>query len=151
MYTKQALSLDQCQAAVNAIVAEWGKDSNNPPITVSIVDDAGNLISFARTNGAGPLLGKNCIKKAYTSAMTGASTKVFGKPRPGEADYAAGLQEHGWNVAEMGDPMLMVISGGVCVRNPGDNSILGGIGVSGIPYGPGDHNLALAGLEAMNL
>ena len=151
MFTKSALGLDQCQAAANAMIAEWKRDPNNPPITMAIVDDNGNLIHFARTDGAGPMLGRNCIKKAYTSAMTGSSTKVFGEPRPGETDYAAGLKEHDWNVTEMGDPSLMVISGGICVRNPADNSILGGIGVSGISFGPGDHNISLVGLKAMDL
>ena len=151
MFTTSALGLDQCQEAINAMTAEWKKDSNNPPITMAIVDDNGNLIGFARTGGAGPMLGRNCIKKAYTSAMTGSSTKVFGDLRPGETDYAAELKEHDWNVAERGDPNLMVIAGGICVRNPADNSILGGIGVSGLPYGPGDHNISLVGLQAMGL
>ena len=35
---------------------------------------AGNLLAFTRSEGAGPMLGRNCIKKAYTSAMTGSST-----------------------------------------------------------------------------
>ena len=151
MYTKHALSQDQCQAAINAVIAEFKKDPNNPPWTMAIVDDAGKLLAFTRSNGAGPLAGGNCIKKAYTSAMTGSSTKVFGNLRPGEADYAAGLKEHDWSVAEMADPRFMIISGGICVRHPSDNSILGGIGVSGLPYGPGDHDMALVGLKAMNL
>ena len=60
------------------------------------------------------------------------------------------MAQHGWNVTEWGDPMLMVISGGVCVRDPSNNAILGGIGVSGLPHGPGDHDMSLIGLEAMN-
>ena len=151
MYTREALSLDECQAAIAAMIGEWKKDASNPPITMAVVDHNGHLLAFASTDGAGPLLGRNCIKKAYTAAMTGSSTKVFGAPRPGEADYAARLKEHGWNVTEYGDPMLFVISGGVCARNPADNTVLGGIGVSGYPYGPGDHGMALVGLRAMGV
>jgi uncharacterized protein GlcG (DUF336 family) len=151
MSTREALSLDDCQAAIAAIIAEWKKNTGDPPITMAVVDHNGHLLAFASTDGGGPLLGRNCIKKAYTSAMTGSSTKVFGEPRPGEADYAARLKEHDWNVSEYGDPMLMVISGGICVRNPADNAVLGGIGVSGYPYGPGDHDMALVGLRAMSL
>lgn len=151
MYNKAVLSLDQCQAGIDAVAAAFKKIPNAPPWTMAIVDDNGNLISFARGDGAGPLLGKNCIKKAYTSAMSGASTKVFGDLRPGESDYAATLKQYGWHAAQMGDPMLMVISGGVAVRNPADNSIMGGIGVSGLPYGPGDHDMSLIGLKAMKL
>lgn len=151
MYNKAVLSLDQCQAAVDAVRDAFVKLPGAPAWTMAIVDDNGNLIAAARGDGAGPLLMKNCIKKAYTSAMSGASTKVFGDPRPGEADYAAGLKRNGWHVAQMGDSMLMVISGGVAVRNPADNSIMGGIGVSGLPYGPGDHDMSLIGLKAMNI
>jgi glc operon protein GlcG len=151
MRATRQLGLDESLAAVNAILAEWKTYPSNPPITIAIVDDSGNLVAFARSDGAGPLLGRNCVKKAYTSAMTGASTKVFGERRPGERDYAAELEEHGWNLAEMGDPNLMIISGGICVRDPDGNAILGGIGVSGLSYGPGDHDLALVGLKAMNL
>jgi uncharacterized protein GlcG (DUF336 family) len=61
------------------------------------------------------------------------------------------LIEHNWNVTEYGDPMLMVISGGVSIRDPSNKAILGGIGVSGLPYGPGDHEMALVALKAMNL
>ena len=150
MYTKGALGMDQCLDAMGAMINEWKKDPSLP-ISMAIVDDGGNLITFARTDGARPMLVRNCVKKAYTAAMTGSSTKVFGEPRPGETDYAAGLKEHDWNVTEMGDPNLMVISGGICVRNPADNSIMGGMGVSGYPFGPGDHDMALIGLKALNL
>ena len=151
MYAKRALSQDQCEAAITVVIAEFKKSQDNPPWTMAIVDDAGNLLAFTRSDGAGPMLGRNCIKKAYTSAMTGSSTKVFGETRPGETDLAANLKEHDWNVAEWGDPMLMVLSGGVCIRDPSNNAILGGIGVSGLPYGPGDHDMALVAIKAMNL
>ena len=82
--------------------------------------------------------------------MTGASTKVFGQPREGEGDFAAALSEHDWNVTEWGDPMLMVISGGIAIKAP-DGSLMGGIGVSGLPYGPGDHDMSLIGIKAMGL
>ena len=150
MYTKQALSQDQCLAAINAVAEAFKKDHPKSHWTMAIVDDAGNLLAFTRSDGAGAMLGRNCIKKAYTSAVTGASTKVFGETRPGESDYAAGLSEHDWNVTEMGDPMLMVISGGVAI-NASDGSVVGGIGVSGLPYGPGDHDLSLIGIKAMGL
>ena len=151
MYTTRSPSQDQCQAAITAVIAAFNRSPDSPRWTMAIVDDAGNLLAFTRSDGAGPMLGRNCIKKAYTSAMTGSSTKVFGETRPGETDFAANLQEHNWNVTEYGDPMLMVISGGVCIRDPSNNAILGGIGISGLPYGPGDHDMALVALEAMNL
>ena len=74
MYTKRALSQDQCQAAIASVIAEFKKSPDSSPWTMAIVDDAGNLLAFTRSERAGPMLGRNCIKKAYTSAMTGSST-----------------------------------------------------------------------------
>ena len=141
MFNKAVLGMDQCLAAMGAMIAEFKKDPSNPPLAMAIVDDVGNLISFARTDGCRPTLLRNCIRKAYTAALSGDNTE----------DYAQGLKSHGWNVAESGDPMLIVISGGVAVRNPSDSAILGGIGVSGFPFGPGDQDMALVGLKALNL
>ena len=93
MYTKRALSQYQCQAAIASVIAEFKRRPNSPPWTIAIVDDAGNLLAFTRSDGAGLMLGRNCIKKAYTSAMTGSSTKVFGETRSGESDFAANLME----------------------------------------------------------
>ena len=105
MSTREALSLDDCQAAIAAIIAEWKKNTGDPPITMAVVDHNGHLLAFASTDGGGPLLGRNCIKKAYTSAMTGSSTKVFGEPRPGEADYAARLKPESTEGRPWGQPL----------------------------------------------
>ena len=141
MPQRQVLSFDQCQAAMNAMLDAAKADASGPPIAAAIVDESGNLISVARMDGARPLLVRNCIKKAYTAATAGASTE----------DFAAELKSHDWNVAEWGDPMMLVISGGVVVRSPADDAIMGGVGVSGYPFGPGDHDMALLGIKAMNL
>ncbi len=97
MYTKRVLSQDQCQAAIAAVTAEFKKMSGGPRWTMAIVDDAGNLLVFTRSDGAGPMTGRNCIKKAHTSALTGSSTKVFGELHPSETDFAASLKEHGFS------------------------------------------------------
>ncbi len=54
-------------------------------------------------------------------------------------------------MAEFGDPMLFDIPGGILVKHPKTEQIMGGIGVAGLPAGPGDSDVALAGLKAMNL
>lgn len=141
MYTKGVLDLDQCQRALKAMIAEHKKNPQNPALAMAILDDSGNLISFGRTDGARPLLVRNCVKKAYTAAMTGGHTQDFDKM----------LKDHEWDVTEWGDPNLFIISGGVVVRNPADGRVLGGIGVAGFPHGPGDHDMALVGLKAMKL
>ena len=166
MYNKAMLGLDQCQAAINAMIAEFKKDPNNSPIAMAIVDDAGNLIHFAstdrcRTNtlrntmaivdDAGNLIHfatdrcrtntlRNTIKKS-TAAMGGVDSVAYGER----------LKSQGRNVSEMGDPMLFPVQGGVVILNPIDGSVLGGIGVAGLPDGKKDEDIARTGLNAMNL
>ena len=141
MYTKGMLDFDQCQAAMNAMMAEFKKHSDWPPVVMAIVDDTGNLLSYARTDRAHLPITRNAIKKAYTAALNGQSTEV----------YAERMKDRGWSVADMGDPMLISVPGGIPVINPQDGAVLGGIGVAGLPAGPGDDDLALVGLKAMNL
>ena len=59
MYTKPMLSLDQCLAAINAMVADFNKDPNRRPVDMSIVDDAGNLLAYARMD--------RCMRPSFRS------------------------------------------------------------------------------------
>ena len=140
MYTKSMLSLDQCQAAITAMIADYNKDTSRRPIAMAIVDDTGNLISFARTDRARLMAARNCIKKAYTAAIMVSNT----------VDYAARLKEQGRTVADAGDPMLTALQGGVVILNP-DGTALGGIGVGGLPTGVADEEIARVGLQALGL
>ena len=80
------------------------------------------------------------IRKAYTCALSGQDSK----------DYAARLKEQGRTVAEMGDPMLAAVQGGVVVLHPQTGAILGGIGVSGLAAQE-DEDIANMGLKALGL
>jgi uncharacterized protein GlcG (DUF336 family) len=142
VYTKNMLSLDQCLAAQSAMLEEFKKDPDNIPIAIAIVDDQGKIITYARTDGSGPMISRNSITKAYTSALNGRSTKEF-KERLKAMDRGG--------VADQADPMFFGSEGGVVVINPSDGKVLGGIGVSGLPAGPGDEDIALVGLKALAL
>ncbi|MQG65431.1 MAG: heme-binding protein, partial [SAR202 cluster bacterium] len=80
------------------------------------------------------------IRKAYTCALSGQDSK----------DYAERLGSQGRTVAEMGDPMLAAVQGGVVILHPSSGSIMGGIGVSGLAAQE-DEDLAKIGLKAMKL
>ena len=54
MYTKRALSQDQCQAAIAAVTAEFKKLPGSPAWTMAIVDDAGDLMAFTRWPSPAP-------------------------------------------------------------------------------------------------
>jgi len=60
------------------------------------------------------------------------------------------MASQGRTVAEMGDPMLAAVQGGVVILHPGSGSIMGGIGVSGLSAQE-DEDLAKIGLKALGL
>lgn len=141
MFNKSVLGMEQCQAAINAMIADFNKDPSRRPIAMAIVDDMGNLISLAQTDGCRPSTSRNTIRKAYSASIGGMDSVAYGER----------LKSIGMSVTEMGDPMLFSGQGGVVVVNPKDSTVLGGIGVAGLPTGKEDEDIAKIGLKAMNL
>jgi glc operon protein GlcG len=132
-YQKAVLSLDDAQRAMGRMLQEAHKAPNRP-IAIAIVDDQGELISFARMDKCAPQPPMIARKKAYTAARTRSDTVA----------YAERLK--GRSVTEFGDPNLIALQGGVVIINPADQSVLGGIGVSGLAAEE-DEALAKMGLK----
>ena len=139
MYDKHMLGLDQCQAAIQAMVADFNRDPNRRPVDMAIVDDLGNLLAYARMDRCRrPTF---AINKAYTSATRAMDTVAF----------AERLKSQGRNIADFHLPQLTLLQGGLVVTDPGTGSVLGGIGVGGLPTGKEDEDISRAGLKALNL
>jgi uncharacterized protein GlcG (DUF336 family) len=141
MLNKAILGMEQCQAAINAMIAEFNKEPGRRPIAMAIVDDNGNLLSYAQTDGCRASTGRNTIRKAYSASIGGMDSAAYGER----------LKTIGISVTEMGDPMLFSGQGGVVVVDPKDGTVLGGVGVAGLPTGKADEDIARIGLGAMNL
>ena len=138
MWNKPMLGVDQAQAAIKAMIDDFNKDPNRRAVDMSVVDDAGNLIAYARMDKClRPSFGGN---KAYTAAIRGMDSVAFGEQ----------LKSSGRNIADFSDPRLVVLQGGLVVRSA-DGAVLGGIGVGGLPSGKDDEDIARAGLKALNL
>jgi len=133
------LSLEEADRAIRAILAEAVKDPRRP-ITAAVVDDRGDLIAYARMDGARLITTRLAFTKAYTAARMRRNT--------GEVQEM--LKTQGWTVADLGDPNLTSVRGGVAVIREGTDEALGGIGVSGL-RAEEDEELALLGLKAMRL
>jgi glc operon protein GlcG len=106
-------------------------------VAIAIVDDQGELVSFARQDRCAPQPPIVARKKAYTAARTRTDTKV----------YADRLKSQGRSATEFGDPNLLAAQGGVVITGP-ENAVLGAIGVSGLSAEE-DEQVAKVGLQAI--
>ena len=137
MYDKSMLSLDQAQAAIAAMIEDYNRDPNRRKVDMAVVDDAGNLLAYARMDRC--LRPTFAIRKAYTSALRGLDTVAF----------AEQLSTQNRSLESFGDPQLIALAGGVAVFK--DGAVVGAIGVGGLPSGLDDEAIAKAGVRALNL
>ena len=137
MYDKPMISLDQAQDAIQAMIDDYNKDPNRRKVDMAVVDDAGNLLAYARMDRC--LRPTFAIRKAYTSAVRSMDTVTF----------AEQLSTQGRSLESFGDPQLIALAGGVAVIK--DGAVVGAIGVGGLPSGLEDEAIAKAGLAALNI
>ena len=131
------ISLEQGQAAIAAMISDYNKDTDRRKVDMAVVDDAGNLLAYARMDRC--LRPTFAIRKAYTSAVRGVDTLAFSEQ----------LASQNRSIESFGDPQLIAIPGGVVALKSG--AVVGAIGVGGLPSGIDDDSIAKAGLEALYL
>ncbi len=136
MYEKQFVGLDEARMAIDVVLTTAGEHPQRP-VVVAVVDPEGELVAFARMDGATYLARSMALRKAYTAARMGSDSGAFGERMRG---VVASLHE-------LDDPKLVGFKGGVCIR-AGD-AILGAIGVSG-RSADDDEELARAALAALS-
>ena len=137
MYNKPMISLEQAQAAITAMIADFNRDSNRRKVDMAVVDDAGNLLAYARMDQC--LRPTYAIRKAYTAATRSMTT----------AEFAEQLSSTGRTIESFGDPQLVAIPGGVTIFHEG--VVVGAIGVGGLPSGLADEAIAKAGMQALGI
>lgn len=137
MYDKPMLGMDQALAAVRAMIADYNLDPDRRKVDMAVVDDAGNLLAYARMDRC--LRPTFAIRKAYTSAIRGMDTLAFSEQ----------LSSQNRSIESFGDPQLIAIPGGVVALK--DGAVIGAIGVGGLPSGIDDESIAKAGLAALNI
>ena len=139
MYNKSILSLEQTQKAMQAMIQKATQEPDRP-VAMAIVDDAGNLVSYAKMDKCRPNPQTFAIRKAYTSAMSGVNS----------ADYAERLKSQGRTVSYFGNPNLVSAQGAAVILDPAGGAVLGAIGVSGLSSQE-DEDLAKLGVQALGL
>lgn len=102
--------------------ARADRASGGEPVAAVIVDINPFIeISKFSMNGAMGICSQLCWRKAYTALMTQRDTK----------EWANWQQEKGKHIENFCDPNFTAFAGGVLIRDPETNEILGAIGVSG--------------------
>ena len=133
--------------AVGTIVDQalaHARGSDFPPMTVAVLDAAGQLVALARADGSSLLRGRIARAKARGALNMGVGSRSL-------AARAAAHPAFINSVVALADGDLVPAAGGVLVRDD-DNSVIGALGVSGSL--PEDdeacaiHGIAAAGLHA---
>jgi len=133
--------------AVGTIVDQalaHARGSDFPPMTVAVLDAAGQLVALARADGSSLLRGRIARAKARGALNMGVGSRSL-------AARAAAHPAFINSVVALADGDLVPAAGGVLVRDD-DNNVIGAVGVSGSL--PDDdeacaiHGIAAAGLRA---
>jgi len=133
--------------AVGTIVDQalaHARGSDFPPMTVAVLDAAGQLVALARADGSSLLRGRIARAKARGALNMGVGSRSL-------AARAAAHPAFINSVVALADGDLVPAAGGVLVRDD-DNNVIGAVGVSGSL--PDDdeacaiHGITAAGLRA---
>jgi glc operon protein GlcG len=136
MITEATIEYAEARRALDLICAEILRRGKKG--VIAICDSHGDLIAFARMDGA-PLSSITiAMNKAYSAARERKPTKEIGS--------AARNPEKGFDIGYFGDPRFTGWGGGVPVWN--DGSVIGAIAVSGLPQAE-DIELAEMGAAAV--
>jgi glc operon protein GlcG len=127
------IPLAKAEAGIKAMCEAAGRDGK-APIAVAIVDRHGDLICFARMDGAAVRTSTLAPNKAYTAARMERDT----------ADILKSIRDRGTDIAFYGDARYCALPGGLVVKVGGQT--VGGIGVSG-RSSEEDHELGLVALK----
>jgi glc operon protein GlcG len=111
----------EARRIVDAVVAEASKSSRSA--VVAVADSHGELIAFARMDGAPVSSITIAANKAWTAARERKTTQEIGE--------RVRHPEKGFDIAYFGDPRFVGWGGGVPVWRDGE--VVGSIAVSGLP------------------
>lgn len=116
---------------------EKGAEIGCDPLTVAVLDSGGHLTAFKRQDNSGIMRGEIAIGKAYGAVGFGVGGRSLREKNP---KFMAGVI----STAPNG---MVPAPGGVLIRDPETEKIIGACGISG-DTGERDEIAAIAGIEA---
>jgi len=133
------LTLAQSEAIIDGALA-YGADVNAAPLTVAVLDSGGHLVALKRQDASGILRVEIASGKAYGALGFGLGSRaISGKNPVFLAAVGAASGGH-----------MVPVPGGVLVRDPDTNTIIGAVGISGDASGT-DEAAAISGITAAGL
>jgi glc operon protein GlcG len=136
MRTLQTLDYSEAKRAVDLIVEK--AHAIQKAASVAVADSHGDLICFARMDGAPVSSIRIAMNKAWTAARERKPTKDIGE--------RIKHPEKGHDIAYFGDPNYVGWGGGIPVRKNGE--VVGAVAVSGLSSTE-DIELATLGVELL--
>jgi uncharacterized protein GlcG (DUF336 family) len=119
------IGLTEARSVVVEVVA--GAGTHEAPVSVAVVDAAGQLVAFERMDGAPAFSARLALSKAVSSATFGRTTAEFEEAIGDRPVFAIGLLQHGgWYAGRGGAPIVL------------DGQVVGAVGVSGNTAGRED-------------
>jgi uncharacterized protein GlcG (DUF336 family) len=133
------ITLSQAESAIAAARAQAG--DHGVAVAFAVVDAGGNLVAFARADGATLITIDTAIGKAFTAISIGGDTvNLTPAIQPGGPLFGTGL-------VLAGSRSLVPYGGGVLIQ--ADGKVIGALGVSGAPDSNLDHQIAAAAVAAV--
>jgi glc operon protein GlcG len=132
----QTIDYSEAKRAVNLVVEKAA--AMQKAASVAVADSHGDLICFARMDGAPVSSIRIAMNKAWTAARERKSTKEIGEK--------VKHPERGHDIAYFGDPNYVGWGGGIPVSKNGE--VVGAVAVSGLSSSE-DIDLAMLGVELL--
>ena len=142
LVTRNRIQLNLAGAEIVLAAAKKKASELGLKMNIAIVDDGGQLLSFARMDGARPASATTALTKAVSAATFRQETGPM--PAKGEPDLLLSLSLQ--NAAAASGGKITSLKGGVPIVV--DGQVIGAIGVGG-GTGEQDVEVAKAGIQAL--
>ena len=137
-----SVTLAQASTIVDATLNK-ARELKQMPQTVVVLDTGGHLVCAKREDGSGIIRFEVAVGKAYGALGMGWGSRTM-------MERAAQNPNFLTSIVAASSGRLVPNPGGVLIRDPGNNGVLGAVGISG-DTGDNDEIIAVAGIEAAGL
>lgn len=135
----KGLTLEKANLIISGAISK-ARSLQMSPLTVVILDAAGQLKALQREDGATVIRQQIATAKAWGAVNMGISSRSLATVAEHRPDFMNAL-------ITIAEGKIMPVPGGVLIRSRENNAILGAIGISG-DSSEQDERCAIAGIEA---